>query len=437
MKRTIRLPLLITAILAAVMLSACGEMRGAVEEKYDIHNSTIVYFDQGSESYANTGKGTDENTVYELGSNGKTLAAYTALAMVGEGILELDGKISSHLDPELVTEDVRLKDITLRQLLCHTAGFSPSFEFGVDKKIYTDPGTAFCYSGVGYIYLQNVIENAGGMPLDQAASKYVFEPLGMKNSGFENIETIQPYMNAGTAVLYALLIFILSFLVLSLMALIPGRLIRSGAFKYSRLLPVCFLLAGIINTLALLFLFSSNFSKVLPWFLLCFALMGLVLVLTKKHPKLRNAVVPAMSLLFLLIGFALPVTLPVCNTLIPPKANCAYTFRSTGRDMALFCNELMEKAKEKDGVFSEMFAPAVTVDECNAWGLGIAIENAGDSPALYWHSGINPGFQSLYVLVPDENRYIIILTNSDRGLDYSKETARTFLGIDGTWDIKR
>ena len=53
------------------------------------------------------------------------------------------------------------------------------------------------------------------------------------------------------------------------------------------------------------------------------------------------------------------------------------------------------------------------------------------------HSGINPGFQSLYVLDPDENKYIVILTNSDRGLDYSKETARSFLGVDGVWDIKR
>jgi CubicO group peptidase (beta-lactamase class C family) len=202
-------------------------------------------------------------------------------------------------------------------------------------------------------------------------------------------------------------------------------------------MPVCFLLAGIINTLSLLFLFSSNFSKVLIWFLICFSIMGIVLILTKKHPKLRYAVVPAMSTLFLLIGFAIPVTLPVCNTLIPPEANCAYTFRSTGEDMAIFCSALMNKAKEKDRVFSEMFIPAVTIDEQNAWGLGIAIEYSEDFRTTYWHSGINPGFQSLYVLDPNENKYIVILTNSDRGLDYAKEIARNFLNIDGIWDIKR
>ncbi|MBP5606319.1 MAG: serine hydrolase [Ruminiclostridium sp.] len=175
----------------------------------------------------------------------------------------------------------------------------------------------------------------------------------------------------------------------------------------------------------------------LIWFLICFAIIGIVLFFTKKHTKLRCAVVPAMSVLFIILGFAVPVTLPVCNTMIPQEANCAYTFRSTGEDMALFCNELMKEAKEGDGAFGEMFSPAVTIDAQNAWGLGVAIEYSGDSRTIYWHSGINPGFQSLYVLDPDENKYIVILTNSDRGLDYSKEIARSFLSIDGIWDIKR
>ena len=438
MKNPIRLCLVITMLLITVLLSACEDSsHGSPEKKYDIHNSTIVYFDQDSVRYSNTGKGTDEKTVYELGSNGKTVAAYTALAMVNEGILDPDREIISYLDPELITDDERLKDITLRQLLCHTAGFSPSYEFGIDKNIYTDPGTAFCYSGVGYIYLQDVIKNAAGMTLEKAATKYVFEPLGMKNSSFESADTIHPYMNAGTAILYALVIFFLSFLVLSGIAIIIGKLSRSDTLKYSRSLPVCFLLAGMINILSLLFLFSSNFSKVLIWFLICFAVIGIVLFFTRKQTKLRCAVVPAMSVLFMLLGFAVPVTLPVCNTLIPQEANCAYTFRSTGEDMALFCNELLKEAKEGDGAFADMFSPAVTIDEQNAWGLGIAIEYSGDSGTAYWHSGINPGFQSLYVLYPDKNKYIVILTNSDKGLNYSKEMARSFLGIDGIWDIKR
>ena len=437
MKKSVKFTVMIAVILTAVSLSACGkENTGSPEAKYDIRNATVVCSDQGAVEYYHTGNGTDEKTVYELGSNGKTVAAYTALAMVEEGLLDLDEKIMPYLDPELITEDGRMKDITLRQLLCHTAGFSPSYEFGIDQTIYTDPG-AFCYSGVGYIYLQNVIENASGMTMDQAASKYVFEPLGMKHSTFESAKTIHPYMNAGTAVLYALLIFVITLLILSALAFLFGKLTGFKFYSFANALLVCFTAAGTVNILSLLFLFSSNFSKVLVLFLILFAIMGTGLLLTKKHPKLYYAIVPAGTVFALILGFVLPVTVPVTNTLIRQEANCAYTFKSTGEDMALFCDELMNKAGDSGSRISDMFEPAVTIDEKNAWGLGIAIEYTEEGKPVYWHSGINPGYQSLYVLYPAENKYIVILTNSDRGLDYSKEKARSFLGVDGTWDIQR
>ncbi|MDE7431999.1 MAG: serine hydrolase, partial [Lachnospiraceae bacterium] len=76
------------------------------------------------------------------------------------------------------------------------------------------------------------------------------------------------------------------------------------------------------------------------------------------------------------------------------------------------------------------------IDPVNSWGLGIAIEYESEGET-YWHSGINPGFQSLFVLYPSQNKYVIILTNSDSGLLFSKEIAKDFLEIDGNWDIKR
>ncbi|MBO4609323.1 MAG: serine hydrolase, partial [Lachnospiraceae bacterium] len=118
-------------------------------------------------------------------------------------------------------------------------------------------------------------------------------------------------------------------------------------------------------------------------------------------------------------------------------ANVAYTFRSTGEDMALFCTDLMKKYAEDTGTFGEMFDENIVIDDENSWGLGIAIENTEGFGTTYWHSGINPGFQSLYVLYPEEDKYIVVITNSDRGLDFAKEAARGYLGINGVWDIKR
>lgn len=402
----------------------------------EVKNYTIVYSDNDALEYVNHGRNTDEKTIYELGSNGKTVAAYVAMAMVDEGVLSLDEKIAPYLDADLVTNDERIKEITLRQLLCHTAGFSPSYELGVDKKIYSDPGTEFRYSGVGYIYLQSVIENAGKLPVDQAAAKYVFEPLGMKNSTFENAKTITPYMNLGNVVLYALAVFAGAFLILSVLALIIGRITKFKVFTFKRAFPVCFLLAGMINTVVLLFVLS-NLSKVYFGFLACFVIMGSLLFVTRKKASLFYSVAPLFLLLVILLGSLIPATIPVTNDLVQGKANVACSFKSNGEDMTIFCKALMSKMKEENGVFREMFLPNVKIDDRNSWGLGIAMEYAGESRPTYWHSGINPGFQSLYVLYPEENKFVAVLTNSDRGLDFAKDIARSFLDVTCDWNIKR
>lgn len=429
MRNKIKVLAVLSAIFVAISFTACAK-----QDENGINNYTVVYSDNGVVKYQNYGNGTTAQTVYELGSNGKTVAAYVALRMVDDGLLALDEKIYPYLDEELRTDDPRLQEITLKELLCHTAGFSPSYELGIDKKIYSDPGTEFRYSGVGYIYLQNVIENAGGMTLEKAASKYVFEPMGMKNSTFESAGTITPYMNLSNAVLYSMLIFVISFIVLLVIVSIIGKITKHKLFSFKTGLAGSFVAAGLINAVFLLFFFVS---KVFLLFLMVFAIAGLVLILTRKHTKLYYIGAPVVMALTLILGFTLPVSVPVTNDLIAKEANCAYSFKSTPEDMALFCNNLLESCNDPDDICQMMFVPAVVIDERNMWGLGIAVESDAEDNVTYWHSGINPGFQSLYVLYPVENRYIVVLTNSDNGLDFAIETAGEFLGLEGQWQIKR
>lgn len=429
MRNLIRVLAVISALMVAVGLTACAK-----QNKYGINNYTVVTSDNGAVEYLNYGSGTSEQTVYELGSNGKTVAAYVALRMVDEGLLDLDEKIYPHLSDELCTEDSRMQEITLKELLCHTAGFSPSYELGIDKKIYSDPGTEFRYSGVGYIYLQNVIENVSGMTMDQAAARYVFGPMGMKNSTFESAKTITPYMNLSNAVLYSMPVFIAAFIVLLVIVSIIGKISKHKLYSFQTGFAGSFVTAGVINAVFLLFFFVS---KVLVMFLIVFAVMGLVLILTRKNKKLFYAGAPVILVLTLILGFTLPASVPVTNDLIAKKANCAYSFKSTPEDMALFCNGLMESYNDPDDICRMMFAPAVVIDQENMWGLGIAIESESEDVTTYWHSGINPGFQSLYVLYPEENKYVVVLTNSDKGLDFAIETAGEFFGFNGKWQIKR
>ena len=399
---------------------------------YDINGYSIAYCENDKIMFQNYGDGINEKSVFELASNGKVLSAYIALKLVDEGKLDLEDKIASFLDSDLLTNDERLYDITLKQLLCHTAGFSASFELGIDKKIYSNPGEKFCYSGVGYIYLQNVIESVSGMTMEQAAKYYVFDPLGMKNSTFEHIRTVTPYMNLSSVVIYIFTVFIIVFIVLLLAAFVMRKITKSQFFSYKTSLIVCFIIAGIVNTFFLFVLVS----KVVFAFGVCFVFMGVSLLLTRKYTKIFYAIIPIEAILILGLGFAIPVSIPVTNDIAAKAPNCAYTLKSTSEDMAIFCQELIKEYYSSDGAVKEMFSAAVNIDAVSSWGLGIAIESESKGET-YWHSGINPGFQSLFVLYPSQNKYVIILTNSDSGLLFSKEIAKDFLEIDGNWDIKR
>ena len=403
-----------------------------IASSYDINGYSVAYYENGKVVFHNYGDGIDENSVFELASNGKVISAYIALKLVDEGKINLDDKIAPFLDSDLLTNDERLNDITLKQLLCHTAGFSPSYELGIDKNIYSDPGEEFCYSGVGYIYLQSVIENVSGMTMEQAAEYYVFEPLGMENSTFEYTRTVTPYMNLSSVVIYIFIIFIIVFIVLLLAVFVLRKITKKQFFSSKISLVVCFAIAVVVNISFLLVLVP----KVVLTFGVCVVFMGVSLLLARNHTKIFYAVIPIEVMLMLVLGFAIPATVPVTNDIVAKEANCAYTLKSSNEDMAAFCSELTNEYYSGDGAVKEMFSAAVNIDDVNSWGLGIAIESESKGET-YWHSGINPGFQSLIVLYPSQNKYVIILTNSDNGLIFAKEIARDFLETDGNWDIKR
>ncbi|QUS56302.1 serine hydrolase domain-containing protein [Pseudovibrio brasiliensis] len=48
-------------------------------------------------------------------------------------------------------------------------------------QMINEPGTTFSYSSIGEIALRQAIMNASGMPLDEFAKKYLFEPLSIQN----------------------------------------------------------------------------------------------------------------------------------------------------------------------------------------------------------------------------------------------------------------
>lgn len=151
-------------------------------------------------------------TQFRLASMSKPIVTVTALALVDEGVLQLDAPVSQWI-PEFTPrmEDGTQPVITLRQLMTHTAGLTnnyseakdPTFAwYGIDGGLANtglamventariahvplkfEPGTAWWYSYATDV-LGDVIERATGKPLAQVVAEKVSQPLGLSDVEF-------------------------------------------------------------------------------------------------------------------------------------------------------------------------------------------------------------------------------------------------------------
>ena len=124
-----------------------------------------------------------DDTIFEAASLSKPVFAYAVLNLVDQGKLSLDTPLSTYLPKPYIEGDDRLAKITARIVLSHRTGFR-NWRNDEGLKIYFTPGERFSYSGEGYIYLQTVVEQITGRPLNEVMNELVFAPLGMTSSSY-------------------------------------------------------------------------------------------------------------------------------------------------------------------------------------------------------------------------------------------------------------
>jgi uncharacterized protein YbbC (DUF1343 family)/CubicO group peptidase (beta-lactamase class C family) len=135
------------------------------------------------------------DTVFDLASLTKVVATTTAvLQLVEQGRLDLDASAAG-LWPGFAAHGKAA--ITLRQLLAHTSGLRP----GLDRRAgrpgraevlgrvaaeapLSPPGAKVLYSDLNFIVLGELVQRAGGAPLDAYVRRHILVPLGMHDSGF-------------------------------------------------------------------------------------------------------------------------------------------------------------------------------------------------------------------------------------------------------------
>ncbi len=136
-----------------------------------------------------------EDTVFDLASLTKPIVTALGLwLLVEEGKLDVRDSLARHI-PAFARKETEA--ITLEQMLLHTSGFIADnpledYQHGADeawRRLHalnpkTPPGSRFTYSDVNYLLLGEVVAKVAGMPLDEFARKRIFEPLGMKETGY-------------------------------------------------------------------------------------------------------------------------------------------------------------------------------------------------------------------------------------------------------------
>jgi len=155
-----------------------------------------------------TRRAVDEHTIYHWASITKTFTAIAIMQLRDRGLLSLDDPIIEYVPElgEVHNPYGSMEDITIRELLSHSAGFrDPTWPWGGDQpwqpfeptewsqlvammpytQILFPSGSKYSYSNPGLIFLGRTIEKVTGDVYEAYIEKNIFRPLGMTHAYFD------------------------------------------------------------------------------------------------------------------------------------------------------------------------------------------------------------------------------------------------------------
>ncbi|MEC0238280.1 serine hydrolase [Paenibacillus dokdonensis] len=154
------------------------------------------------------------DTKFATASAGKAFVAVAILQLIDEGKLRFEDRLGDVLRMDL---NLLNRGITIEQLLDHTSGIPDYFDESVmdnydelwqdypnykirssadllplfiNKPMMYPPGERFQYNNSGYVMLGLVIEEKTGMRFDEYLQKVVFNPCGMTDTGYYELDRL-------------------------------------------------------------------------------------------------------------------------------------------------------------------------------------------------------------------------------------------------------
>jgi len=147
-------------------------------------------------------------TIFQSGSVGKQFTATVVMMLVEAGKIGLDDPLSKYFSQV----PSWWKQVTIRELLSHTAGFTDYPKDFDLRKDYTEdqllkiveaippaytPGTSWSYSNLGYLTLGILIHRVTGEFYGDFIQQRIFKPLNMSTARIINEADIIPNRSSG------------------------------------------------------------------------------------------------------------------------------------------------------------------------------------------------------------------------------------------------
>jgi CubicO group peptidase (beta-lactamase class C family) len=306
------------------------------------------------------------DTVFEAASLSKPVFASIVMQLATEGVIDLTRPLGSYL-PLPNPADERAKLITATHVLSHSGGWR-NWRNNRETLLTSDfpPGSRFSYSGEGYFFLQRVVEKLTVKGLPRLARERVFEPLGMRSSGFiwrPELDTVlaSPHTNRGQP----------------------------------------------------MDSFGARTGK---------AFNGLVAEMGKP---VEDWTAEDVEKALPRVDANLPV-LP--NFLVPNAAGSLMTTaRDYGTFVRWLLGA--GPVQGGRAVLDRMIVQQSTINTSLGWGSGIGLEQVNGRKCI-WHWGDNPGFKNFVVGEPATGAAMVIFTNGNSGQRVYERVIRARTGVD-------
>ncbi|GAA4363650.1 serine hydrolase domain-containing protein [Actinomadura verrucosospora] len=152
-----------------------------------------------------TGVEATVDSLFQIGSITKVLTATLAMQLVDEERLDLDAPVRTYLPEFRIADERAAERITVRQLMCHVAGFEGDIftdtgkgDDCVEKYLGVlhevpqlfEPGEMFSYNNAAYCVLGRIVEVVRGKPFDACMRTHLFVPLGLTHAANDPYEAI-------------------------------------------------------------------------------------------------------------------------------------------------------------------------------------------------------------------------------------------------------